>query len=122
VIGVFHTVKPFVGDANQLISLFGVLGKIGSAVIHTDADGELKRLEHFRENGFDAASEGQRLRGIGLRENESKLVAADAKGVVRGAQRLFQGGCRGAQNFIAARMPMLVIHFLEAVQIQHDET
>src|SRR6266436_1620193 len=51
-----------------------------------------------------------------------KLVAADAKSVVRGAQRPFQGGGSGAQNIIAPRMAMLVIHFLEAVQIQHDET
>ena len=71
------------------IGLFGVLGKIGSAVIHTDPDGELKRLEHFRKNGFDTAGEGQRLRGIGLREDQGELVAADAKSVVRGAQRFF---------------------------------
>jgi len=92
-----ETVETFVGDADQLIGLFSVLREIGNTVIHVDADTHLQALEVLCENHLDAAAEGHGLRGISLGQEQSEFVATDAKGRVRSAQGVLQGGCGGAQ-------------------------
>jgi len=41
---VFQVIETFIGDANQLISLFSVLGENRDAGIHAYSDGKLQRL------------------------------------------------------------------------------
>jgi hypothetical protein len=78
VVRVLLAIETFIGDANQLIGVLGVLREDGDAVVHTDADGKLKRLDHFGKNSLDAAAERKSLRSIGLRYEAT--VAAYAEG------------------------------------------
>src|ERR1700722_10147082 len=114
-------VEALIGDTNQQVGLIAVLGKRGDAVVHADAYTHLKGHDRFFENGSDAAAQRQGLSRIGLWKEKREFIAADAKGGVRSAQRFFEGRCSGTQNFIAARMAVLVVDFLEAVQIENDQ-
>ncbi len=120
-IGVFLAVEAFVGDTDQLIRLFRVLGKYGNAMVHADADSKLEGRNHFGKDGFNAAAEGEGLGGIRLWQEQSEFVAADSECRVRSTQRFLKSGGGGAQDIIAARVPVLVVHFLEAVKIQDDQ-
>ena len=67
-IGLFQAIETFIGSPNQLVRLFGILRENGNAVIHADADGEVKRLDHVGKYGFDAAAQREGLRRIRLRQ------------------------------------------------------
>ena len=121
VMRVLALIQAFVGDTNQIFGVVGILGIVGDAVIHADGDAELQRFHIFRKYSFDAAAERERLGRIGLRQEKSKFVTADAKREVRSAQSFFESGGRDAQHFIAARMSMLVVYFLEAVHVHDDQ-
>jgi hypothetical protein len=101
--------------------LVAVLGKRSHAVVHADAYTYLEVRNGFFKNGSNAAAQSEGLGGIGLREQEGEFVAADAKCGVRGAQGFFQRGGGSAQNFITARMTVLIVNFLEAMQIENDQ-
>jgi len=121
VIGVLQAIEAFVGDAHQLIGLIAVLWEIGHAVIHGHWEGELQGAQSLRKNRLDTAAESQGLSGIGLRQKEREFVAANAEGGVRGAQRFLESGGGGTEDLVAARMTVLIVHFLEAVQVQDDD-
>ncbi len=118
----FQLVKAFIGDADYLVGLIAVLGKGGDAVVHADGYTHLEVGYGFFKNDANAAAESQSLGCIGLREEKSEFVASDAKGRVRGAQSFFECCRGGAQNFIAAGMAVLIVDFLEAMQIKNHET
>src|SRR5262249_45027157 len=80
----------------------------------------LQGLQGLGENGFDTTAEGQRLRGVGLREEQGKLVTADAKGGVGGTQGFLQRGRRRAKNLVAARMAVALVDIFDAVQVEND--
>src|SRR5207248_9579115 len=54
-------------------------------------------------------------------KKQRELVAADAKGGVRGTKRFLQSGCSSAQNIVAARVTVLVVYLFEAVQVEGDQ-
>jgi len=114
-------VEAFVGDVNQLVGMISVLRERGDAVVHADADGKFEGLEGFRKNNADTAAEIDGLDSIGLGEDESELVATDAESKVGGAQGLLQSGSGGLKNLVAARMSVLVVHFLEAMKIENHK-
>lgn len=118
---VLQPVKALVGNVNQLIGLVSILWKRGDAVVHANAHTHLKLRDRFRKNSPNSAAESQSLRGVGLREKKCELVAADSKRRVRSSQGFLQSCGSGAEDFVAARMTMLVVDFLEAVQIENDE-
>src|SRR5713226_4435713 len=91
-------------------------------MVHADADGKLEGLNHFGKDGFDAAAESEGLGGIRLWQEQSELVTADSECRVRGAQRFLKSGGCGAQDIIATRVAVLVVHFLEAVKVQDHQT
>src|SRR5271163_3552672 len=99
--------------------MFAVLREIRDAVIHVDADGDLQSLQVFRKNHFNAAAKSHRLGSIGLRQEQSELVAANAEGRIRSTQGILQRGGGGAQDFIAARMAVRIVYFLEAMEIEN---
>jgi len=68
VVRVLQVIETLIGDANQLVSLFSVLGKNRDAGVHTYGDGKLQRLEHLGKNRLDATTQRQCLRRIRLRE------------------------------------------------------
>ena len=105
----------------SFVDLFGVLRENGYPMIHADADGELQGLKHFGEDGLDAAAEGQGLRCIGLRQQHRELVAADSECRVGVAQRPLESRGCGPQDFVALRVAVLVVHFLEAVKVQDQQ-
>src|ERR1700687_2767954 len=115
-------IETLIGDANQLVSLFSILGKNRDAMIHAYSDGKLQRLEQLGKYCFDATAQGEGLWGIGLREEQGEFIAADTESGVGSAQGFLQGSRSGAQYVIAARMAVLVIYFLEAVQVQGNQT
>lgn len=86
VICMFLRIEPFIGNSNQLIGVFAVLGKSGDAVVHADADGELETPERIGEDNANAAAERNSLRGVSLRQNEGKFIAADPESGIGGAQ------------------------------------
>ena len=55
-------------------------------MVHADGDAELKRDEHFGEDGFDASAEGQGLGSVGLRKEQSEFIATDAKSGIGSTQ------------------------------------
>ena len=114
-------IEALIGNADQLVGLIAILRKSSDAVVHADANAHLQVRDGFFKNGSDTAAQGQGLGGIGLRKEKGKFIAADTKCGVRGAQSFFQRGSSGAQDFIAARMAVLVVDFLEAMQIENDE-
>ena len=116
-----QTIETFVGDAHQLIGLIAVLREIGHAVIHGHWESELQRAQDFLKNSLNTTAESQGLSGIGLGEKESEFIATNAEGRVRGAQRFLERGGGGAEDLVAAWMPVLIVHFLEAVQVQDDD-
>jgi len=119
---VFKLIETLIGDANELIRVFRILGENGDAVIHAYGDGKLQRLEHLGKHRLDAAAQRERLRGIRLRQQECELIAADAEGRVRCAQGFLQRSRSQAQYLITAGMAVLVIDFLEAVQVEGNQT
>ena len=90
-------------------------------MVHVDADAETQGDQGLREDRFHAAAQGQGLRRIRLRQEQGKLVTADAEGRIRGAQGAFKSGRRGLQHFVAARMAVRIVDFLEAMEVQHNE-
>ena len=52
---------------------------------------------------------------------QRELIAADAEGGVGSTKRFLQRGRSGAQNFIAARMAVLVVDFFETMEIEDDQ-
>src|SRR5215472_41111 len=121
VVFVLLAVKTLVRNADELIGLLRVLRKDRDAVIHADGNFELERPEHLGKNRFHAAAEGQSLLRIRLRQEQSEFVAADAKSRVGSTQRLLKRRRGGAQNFVPARMAVLVVHFLETMQVQDNQ-
>src|SRR6202040_3841766 len=90
-------------------------------MIHGYGEGQLKRAESLCKYGFNTAAERKGLGGIGLGKKQGKLVAADSESRGGGAKRFLQRGCGRAKNFIAARVAILVVDFLEAMKIEdHD--
>jgi hypothetical protein len=119
---VFKLIETFIGEANELIRVFRILGENGDAVIHAYGDGQLQRLEHFSKYRLDATAQSEGLRRIRLRQQESELIAADAEGRVGSAQGFLQGSGSRAQYLITAGMAVLVIDFLEAVQVERYQS
>src|SRR6266568_2927587 len=90
-------------------------------MIHADGNFKLQRPNHFGKDRFDATAEGKSLLRIRLRQEQSELISSDAEGRVGSTQRFFERcGC-GAQDFISARVAVLIVYFLEAMQIQDDQ-
>src|SRR5262249_11158450 len=100
---------------------FRILRKNRSSIIHAYSNCKLEWPKHFRENCLYAAAQGKRLRGIRLRKQQSKLIASDSKRGIRSTQSFFQSGSCCAQDFVAAQVAVLVVHFLEPVKIQNDQ-
>ncbi len=120
-IGVLQAIEALISNAYQLVGLIAVLGKSGNAVIHGHGEGELQWTQCFGKDSFNAAAEGQGLSGIGLRKQESEFITTNAESGVRGTQGFLERGGGGAEHLVTARMSVLVVHFLEAVQIQDDD-
>jgi hypothetical protein len=76
-------------------------------------------LKHFDKDRFDTAAKRQCLFCVCLRQEKSELISADAESRIGSAKSLFEGGRSGAKNFIAAGMAMLIVHFLEAMQVEN---
>src|SRR5260370_34643089 len=78
-------------------------------------------MDHLDKDGFDSATQSQRLLGIRLWQEESEFVASYAESGVRSAEGFFQrsGGC--AKDIITTRMPVFIVDFFEAVQIEDDQ-
>src|SRR5258708_10754673 len=91
-------------------------------MVHGDGDIKIERAKNFGEHNANAAAEGGCLSGISLRKDEGKLVAADAEGRVRSAESLVESGRGGVQDFIATRMAVAIVHFLETVKIENHQT
>jgi len=121
VVGVLEVIEAIVGDVDQLVGLLAVLRVGGDAVVHANGDGQLEREKGFSEDGSYAAAEGYGLSGVGLRKKESEFVATDAEGRIGSAESFAESGGGGAENVVAAWMTVLVVDFLEAVQIEDDE-
>lgn len=121
VIGVFESIKAFVGYADQLVGLLAILRERGNAVIHADADAKLQRLQHFNEYDFDASAEGQGLFGIGLRQEQSEFVTTDAEGRIGSTQSFLERSRCGAQDLIAARMTVFVVDFFKPMQVEDNK-
>jgi hypothetical protein len=62
-------------------------------MIHGDGNRNLERAKNFREDHADAPAQCQGLRGIGLREKQSKFIAANAESGVRSTESFFES-CR----------------------------
>jgi len=90
-------------------------------MIYSDVDRDCDGTQDVGKNNADAFAQGERLRRVGLRKQESEFVATEAKSGVRGAQRFSQSRCDGPQDVIPSKMTELIIHFFEAVEIQRDE-
>src|ERR1035438_1661342 len=120
-IGVLEPVKPLVRNANELVGLLAVLREVSNAAVHIYADADLQSFERLRENDFHAPAEGNGLWLIRLRKQEGKFIAADTESGIRSAQRFLQCRSGGAQHFIAPWMPVFVVYFLEAMQIENHE-
>src|SRR5690349_7176200 len=121
VIVVLLPVKALVRNADELIRLLCILRKNCGAMIHADGNFKLEGLDHFCKNGFNAPAEGKSLLRVGLRQEQSELIATDAEGGVGSTQRFLKCGSGGAQNFVTARMAVLVVYFLETMKVQDDE-
>ena len=120
-IGVLQVIQALIGHADEFVGAVAILRKIGVAVIHDDGNGELKREQRFGENVANAAAERGGLSGVGLRKKNGELIAANAKSGIGSAQGFAQSSGRGEKHFIAARMAVAVVDFLEAMQIENDE-
>jgi len=120
-IGVLQAIQPFIRYANQLVSLLAIVREDRDAMVHVDADAQGKRMQLFRKYSSDTAAECQRLVGVRLRQEQREFISSYAKSGVRSTQRFLECGGGGAQNFIAARMAMLIVNFFEAMQIENDE-
>src|SRR5690242_3666484 len=68
-----------------------------------------------------AAAKSKGLGCVRLGKKKSELIAANPEGGVRGAQSFLQRGGGSAQDLISARMTVLVVDFLEAMQIQNNK-
>ena len=121
-VGVFLGVEAFVGDVNQLIGLVTIVGKSGDTVIHADADGQIHGLQGFGKDDADTPTEIDGLSRIRLGEDQGEFVAAGAKGKIGSSQSFLQGGGGRLKDLIAARMSMLVVDFLEAVEVENDQS
>src|SRR5262249_4049220 len=121
-VGMFQSIQTIIGNVKQLVGLFSVRRISCDSMIHGHGNRELQRQKIFGENCLDAATQSQRLCGIRLRKQKREFVPADAKRKVRSAQRFAERGCRSTQHFVSAMMPVLVVHFLKAMQIENDQT
>ena len=119
--GVFGAIEPFVCNSNQRVALLTILRIGGDSVIHADADGKFERTKDIGERDANAAAQRGGLRGIRLRKKQSEFVATDAEGGVGSTKRFAQSGGGGLQNFVATGMTMLVVDFLEAVEIEDHQ-
>ena len=117
----FGLVEARVSDADQLIHRITVDRKCGDAVIDGDARRQFHGAENFRESSTHALAEGESLRSVRLRQKQGEFVAAQAERGVRGAEGFLKSGGNGAQYVIAPQVSELIIHFLEAVQIERDK-
>jgi len=122
VVRLFKAIETLIGDANQLFSLLSILGENRDAVIHAYCDGKLQRLEDLGKYRLDSTAQRERLRRIGLREEQCEFIAADTESGVGSAQGFLQGSRSSAQYIITARMAVLVIYFLEAVQVKGNQS
>ena len=120
--GILGVIEPFVRDSNERVALFTILRISGDAVIHGDADGEFERTKNIGERDPNAAAQSRGLRRIRLRKKQSEFVAADAKSGIGSTKRFAQSGGGGLEDLVAAGMTMLVVDFLEAVEIEDDQT
>jgi hypothetical protein len=119
--GLFGLVKPFVSDANQLITLLGILGISGNTVVHAYGDREFERAKKIGEDHADTAAERGGLCGVSLRKEQCEFVAPNPERGIGGAQG-FLKSCRGGpQHLIAARMTVLVVDFLEAMKVESHQ-
>src|SRR6266567_1414508 len=90
-------------------------------MIHGDGNRKLERAKNFREDHADAPAQRQGLRGIGLREQQSEFIDANAESGVRSTESFLESCRRCAQDFISARVAVLVVHFLEAMKIEDNQ-
>ena len=116
-----QTIEALVGDADEQVHGVAVRWKCGDAVIEAYIDGNFDGAQNVVKNDADAFAECQCLRGVSLRKQESKFVAAETKRGVRRAQGFSQRGCDRAQNIVTAEMTEMVVHFLEAMEVEGDE-
>ncbi len=121
-IGVLEAIESLIGYADEQIGLIAVLRKSGNAMIHGDTDGQLQGLKGFSENHADTAAESEGLCSVGLRKKQGELIATDAERRVRSAHRFLQGTGNATKNLVATRMAVLIVHFLEAMEVQDDDT
>src|SRR5882672_225603 len=90
-------------------------------MVYPDVDGDCDGAQDIGKDNTDAFAQRERLRRVGLRKQESEFVATEAKSGVRRAQRFSQSGCDGPQDVVPTKVTELIVHFLEAVEIQSDE-
>ena len=60
--------------------------------------GEIERPKKFRKDNTNTAAESGSLRGIGLRKEQGKFVAANPEGGIGSAKRFLESGCGGVQE------------------------
>jgi hypothetical protein len=59
--------------------------------------------------------------GVGRRQDQCELVAADAVGAIAVAQALACQGAHAHEDGIAGRVPAVVVDHLEVVEVQQDQ-
>src|SRR4029077_14007137 len=69
----------------------------------------------------DTTAERTGLLGIGLRQEQRELIAADTKSEIRGAHRVSERGGGEVQNLVAEQMPAAIVHFLQFVHIENHK-
>src|ERR1700733_15047147 len=109
-------VQSLVRQAHQRALLIAVLRMHGYAEIQRHSDRKPQRRKFALILSTDTAAKRDGLFGIGLRQQHSEFVAADAKGEVRTAQGSAQSRRGDLQDLIALQMPVAIIDFLELVK------
>src|SRR5882757_4326850 len=120
-IRVLQSIETFISNTDQLIHGVAVRWECGYAMVYSDVDGDCDGAQDVGKDNADAFAQRERLGRVGLRKQESEFVATEAKSGVRRAQRLSQSGSDRPQDVIPTKVTELIIHFLEAVEIQSDK-
>src|SRR5208282_5626454 len=119
--GVFELVKALVRRPDQGLFGIAVVGENGHAEVQCQGHVQPERLDRRGIIRAHPAAQRSGLRGIGLRQEQSELIAADSKRIIRGAQRFAQRAGRKLQHVIALQVAVTVIDGLEAVQIHEHQ-
>jgi len=82
-IGVLEPIETFVSNTDQLIHRLAVQWESGDAMVDSDVDRDSNGAQDIGKDNADAFAQGECLRCVGLRKQESEFIATETKSGVR---------------------------------------